>query len=92
MVNEDDELNVLMIGAGDCRHILKTLARSYRHKKRKIHFYLLESNMELYARHMLFLSLALEPKKRMGLQEETELFLELYGNSLARKLTCLSKW
>ncbi|KAK2158864.1 hypothetical protein LSH36_162g02003 [Paralvinella palmiformis] len=85
MVNEDDELNILMIGAGDCRHILKTLARSYRHRQRKIHFYILENNIELYARHMLLLTLALEPKIRMGLQEKTELFLELYGNSLVRQ-------
>ena len=28
--------NILIIGAGDCRHILKTIARAYRHDKRDL--------------------------------------------------------
>ena len=80
----DDVCNILLVGAGDCRHILKTIARSHRHRCRKLHFYILENSMELYARHMLFLALISEQQKRMGLQEKTELFLELFGNSLIR--------
>jgi len=41
-----DELNILQIGAGDCRHIVKTLAHCYQHPSTKInvslillHFY-----------------------------------------------------
>ncbi|ELU12843.1 hypothetical protein CAPTEDRAFT_186529 [Capitella teleta] len=47
-------------------------------------FFVLESSLELYARHLLFLHIALEPKCRMGLQDKTELFLELFGNGLVR--------
>ena len=32
-----EALNVLLFGAGDCRHILKTIARSYKYPKKKIH-------------------------------------------------------
>lgn len=80
-----NELNFLLVGAGDLRHVMMTIAKSYRHRKRKLHFYVLEGNLELYARDMLFLTIALEPQTRMGLQEKTELFLELYGNILVRK-------
>lgn len=88
--SEDGELeplNILMVGAGDCRHILKTIAQRGRHKKRKIHIYVIENNLELIGRHMLLLTLALEPQTRMGLQEKSELFVELYGNTLIRQPT-----
>ncbi|KAK3102223.1 hypothetical protein FSP39_009733 [Pinctada imbricata] len=80
-----DTLKILLVGAGDLRHTLTTVARSYRHKKCKLHFYVLENSLELYCRHMLFLALALETPNRMGLQEKTELFMELFGNLLIRK-------
>ncbi|XP_033751780.1 dynein assembly factor 3, axonemal-like [Pecten maximus] len=82
-----EELRILLVGAGDMRHLLTTIARSYRHRKRKLHFYIIENNLELYARDMLFMTIALETQKRMGLQEKTELFLELFGNILVRKQT-----
>ncbi|XP_060576533.1 dynein axonemal assembly factor 3-like [Ruditapes philippinarum] len=82
---KENELNILLIGAGDLRHVLMTIAKSYRHTRKKLNFYVLESNLELYARGMLFLTIALEPQYRMGLQEKTELFLEVYGNILVRK-------
>ena len=31
-----DDLNVLIVGAGDTRHLLKTMAHAYRHRRRKI--------------------------------------------------------
>lgn len=82
-----DVVNILMIGAGDPRHILKTMAQRHRHPKRKIHIYVIEDNMQLICRHMLLLTLALEPQRRMGLQEKSELFVELYGNTLIRQPT-----
>ena len=33
-----------------------------------LQFYILENNLELYARAILFLTIALEPQNRMGLQ------------------------
>ncbi|KAH9519196.1 Dynein assembly factor 3, axonemal [Bulinus truncatus] len=80
-----DELNILLVGAGDCRHILKTVARSYRHSKRKLNFYVIETAIELYARDILMMMTALEKQTTMGLQDKTELFLELYGNTLIRQ-------
>ncbi|GFN87298.1 dynein assembly factor 3, axonemal-like [Plakobranchus ocellatus] len=80
-----DELHILLVGAGDIRHILKTLARRYRHSKRKLKFYVVENSLELYVRDMLLMMVALEKQSRMGLQEKTELFLELYGNTHMRE-------
>lgn len=80
-------LNILIVGAGDCRHIIKTIAQRKRHRNRKIHFYVIENNFELLARHLLLITLAMEPMHRMGLQEKTELFSEIYGNTLIRQQT-----
>ncbi|ESP05132.1 hypothetical protein LOTGIDRAFT_227827 [Lottia gigantea] len=84
----EEELNILLVGAGDIRHILTTIARSWRHSPHKLHFYVLETSLELYARDMLLLNIALEPQNRMGLQEKTELFLEVYSNTFIRQQTC----
>ena len=79
--------NALLVGAGDARHILTTLARRHRHPKRPLHFYVIESNLESVARQLLFLHLALESPDAIGLQEKTETFLELFGNSMLRPQT-----
>uniref|UniRef100_UPI00358F975C dynein axonemal assembly factor 3 isoform X2 n=1 Tax=Myxine glutinosa TaxID=7769 RepID=UPI00358F975C len=81
------ELSILMVGAGDGRHLLSTICQSQRWPKRKLAFYIVENNLEVLARHMLFLVLTLESPKRMGLQEKTEIFLELFGNTLIRSST-----
>ncbi|XP_066265522.1 dynein axonemal assembly factor 3-like [Branchiostoma lanceolatum] len=81
------DLNVLLVGAGDCRHILKTIAQSYRWQRRKINFYVVENQLELLLRHLLLLNIALEPPGRMGLQEKTELYLEVLGDALVREQT-----
>ncbi|XP_039100173.1 dynein assembly factor 3, axonemal isoform X2 [Hyaena hyaena] len=47
-------------------------------------FYVLENNLEAVARHMLIFSLALEEPEKMGLQERSETFLEVWGNALLR--------
>ncbi|XP_055519434.1 dynein axonemal assembly factor 3-like isoform X2 [Leucoraja erinacea] len=87
--NEDGvpELNILMVGAGDSRHLLTTICRAHRWPTRKIHFYIVENNLELLGRHLLFLTIALERPSTMGLREKTELLLELFGNSLIRSQT-----
>ncbi|KAM4704364.1 dynein axonemal assembly factor 3 [Rhinophrynus dorsalis] len=81
------ELNILLVGGGDGRHLLKTICQSCRWPRRKLNFYIIESDLELLARHMLFLTVALEHPKQMGLQEKSEIFLELFGNSLIRSKT-----
>ncbi|ELW64744.1 hypothetical protein TREES_T100020623 [Tupaia chinensis] len=78
------ELDVLLLGSVDGRHLLRTLARAALWPRRKFNFYVLENNLEAVARHMLLFSLALEEPERMGLQERTETFLEVWGNALLR--------
>ncbi|XP_015276252.1 PREDICTED: dynein assembly factor 3, axonemal [Gekko japonicus] len=81
------ELNILLVGSIDGRHILKTMCQAHRWPRRKINFYVLENNLEVLGRQLLFLSLALEPLEKMGLQEKSETFLELMGNTLLRSQT-----
>ncbi|XP_077169739.1 dynein axonemal assembly factor 3 isoform X2 [Paroedura picta] len=63
------------------------MCQAHRWPRRKISFYVLENNLEALGRQLLFLSLALEPLEKMGLQEKSETFLELMGNSLLRTQT-----
>lgn len=47
---ESESLNILIVGAGDCRHIIKTIAQRKRHKHKKIHvgiWLLMESSITL---------------------------------------------
>ncbi|XP_063798898.1 dynein axonemal assembly factor 3 [Pseudophryne corroboree] len=81
------ELNILLVGCGDGRHLLKTICQARRWPQRRLNFFIIESDLELLARQMLFLTLALEDPEQMGLQEKCEMFLELFGNSLIRSKT-----
>lgn len=62
--NSEEPLEVLIVGSGDARHIVKTLASSYTHEKRKINFHVIEPTLELVARSILLLSICLE--KHLG--------------------------
>ncbi|XP_029426065.1 dynein assembly factor 3, axonemal isoform X2 [Nannospalax galili] len=68
----------------DGRHLLQTLAKATLWPLKRFNFYVLENNLEAVARHMLIFSLALEDPEKMGLQERSETFLELWGNALLR--------
>ncbi|XP_075393025.1 dynein axonemal assembly factor 3 [Tenrec ecaudatus] len=78
------ELDILLLGSVDGRHLLRTLARAAHWPPRKLNFYVLENNLEAVARHLLLFSLALEEPEKMGLQERSETFLEVWGNALLR--------
>uniref|UniRef100_A0A8C8VX46 Dynein axonemal assembly factor 3 n=1 Tax=Peromyscus maniculatus bairdii TaxID=230844 RepID=A0A8C8VX46_PERMB len=78
------ELDVLLLGSVDGRHMLRTLSRAALWPRRRFNFYVLENNLEAVARHVLIFSLALEEPEKMGLQERCETFLELWGNALLR--------
>ncbi|XP_075815260.1 dynein axonemal assembly factor 3 isoform X1 [Microtus pennsylvanicus] len=78
------ELDALLLGSVDGRHVLRTLSRAALWPLRRFNFYVLENNLEAVARHMLIFSLALEDPEKMGLQERSETFLELWGNALLR--------
>ncbi|UJR09775.1 hypothetical protein I4U23_014002 [Adineta vaga] len=75
---QSDELPIrlLLIGSGDIRHILHTLALT----TSSVHIYILESQLEIYARHLLFLQLIFTPTDQLGLQEKCERYLELFAN------------
>lgn len=62
-----DNLEVLIVGAGDARHIMKTLASSYMHPSQSITYHVIESNLEQVARSILLLSICLE--KNLGMYE-----------------------
>ncbi|XP_022126392.2 dynein axonemal assembly factor 3 homolog [Pieris rapae] len=81
------ELNFLVIGGCDARHLIKTLAQAYRHKRRYMNLFVVDGCPELIARQLLLLSLALERTTRCGLLEKTRRFLEVYGNLLLRPTT-----
>ncbi|XP_038215751.1 dynein assembly factor 3, axonemal homolog [Zerene cesonia] len=81
------ELNFLIIGGCDARHLIKTLAQAYRHKRRYMNLFVVDGCPELIARQLLLLSLALERTTRCGLLEKTRRFLEVYGNLLLRSST-----
>jgi dynein assembly factor 3 len=74
--SEELPLRLLLIGSGDIRHVFHTLALT----TTPIHIYILESQLEIYARHLLFLQLIFTSTDQLGLQEKCELYLELFGN------------
>lgn len=53
-------LEVLIVGSGDARHILKTLASSYTHPDQTITYHVIEPTLEQVARSILLLSICLE--------------------------------
>lgn len=81
------ELNFLVIGGCDARHLIKTLAQAYRHTRRYMNIFVIDGCPELIARQLLLMSLALERTTKCGLLEKTRRFLEVYGNILLRPPT-----
>lgn len=55
-----DNFEVLIVGASDARHIVKTLASSYIHPNRTITYHVIESTLEQVARSILLLNVCLE--------------------------------
>ncbi|XP_035521159.1 dynein assembly factor 3, axonemal-like [Morone saxatilis] len=84
-VTLEGEVNVLLVGSGDPRHILKTIAGLQ--NENSLHVWVIESSMEEVARQLLLLYLALMPQESMGNNEKTEVFLEVFGNSEIRSQT-----
>lgn len=60
-------IKILIVNAGDTRHILQTLAKRYRHLYTKIDIYVYEPVVEMYARYIQQIALALEPIDRISL-------------------------
>lgn len=85
MVRSDGELNVLLVGSGDPRHILKTITGLT--DSDTLHVWVIENSMEVVARQLLLIYLSLQTPENMSLHKKTELFLEVFGNSEIRKET-----
>ncbi|XP_075890508.1 dynein axonemal assembly factor 3 isoform X1 [Nelusetta ayraudi] len=81
----EGDANVLLVGSGDPRHILKSIAGLQ--DKENLHVWVVESSMEVVARQLLLLYLALMPQQSMGNNEKAEIFLEIFGNSEIRAQT-----
>ncbi|XP_071319687.1 dynein axonemal assembly factor 3-like [Trachinotus anak] len=81
----EGEVNVLLVGCGDPRHILKTIAGLQ--NEESLHVWVIENSVEVMARQLLLLYLALMPQESMGLNEKTEVYLEVFGNSEIRSQT-----
>lgn len=84
----DVELNILLFGSGDPRHIIKAMANSHQHHQIKLNFFILEGCASLIARHTLLLSVVLEPTDSLTPLARTHLFMDIYGNSLLRSSSC----
>ncbi|XP_061562227.1 dynein axonemal assembly factor 3-like [Phycodurus eques] len=84
-VSHEGEVNILLVGSSDPRHLLKTLANL--RDEDVLNVWLFENSMEVVARQMLLLYITLTPQQKMGLNEKTETFLEVFGNSVIRNQT-----
>ena len=85
-------LRVLLIEPGDIRHILFTIARRRRFRLPDgslipIHFYLLESPLEVLGRDLLQLQLICD--NEMPIRQKANTFLEVFGNCKVQKRTAL---
>ncbi|KAI8815641.1 uncharacterized protein EV422DRAFT_624094 [Fimicolochytrium jonesii] len=79
-------LKILLLGASDPCHIIKTVARAGRHGRRNLEFVVVESQPTTFARMIVLLD-ALFSESETGLQDRINLFLDLYGNLLLRPVT-----
>ena len=83
-----EEINILLVGAGDIRHILLTLSRLDRHHNlKKVNFYIWENQVELYARQILLLLTISEPSSAYNVNTKVGLYLDIFGNSMNRPFT-----
>lgn len=82
------EINILLIGPSDPRHIIKTMAKMYKHKANGVtpilNFYIIDGCIEILARNIALLSIALEDQDSLNLHSKTHLFMDVYGNTLMR--------
>ncbi|VUZ52273.1 unnamed protein product, partial [Hymenolepis diminuta] len=82
-INQEN-INVFCFGFSDARNVIKSISQSMNISS-KFKFNIFENSIELVARQILQLQIACMPVKELGIQEKTELFLELYGDALIRE-------
>lgn len=95
--NNQEPLNILLVEPSDPRHIIHTISRRHRQssksqnkkvglkKNRPINFYILETQSEVIARHILLLHILFDDE--IQIRQRAALFLEVFGNSLVQKKT-----
>ncbi|AIN99440.1 hypothetical protein LPMP_270580 [Leishmania panamensis] len=92
----DDEVTVLLAGASDIRHLLRTLsslraaesANGKSGSQPTYHFYIYEPSLRLHCRHLFFLQWLLDSMFSLEeLEERVLMFLDVYGNALMRDMT-----
>lgn len=86
----DEPLRILLVGPGDVRHIIATVSRRRRHRAkdimkckqnkrmRPIHFYFIETPIEVVARNILLLEVANDYE--VPIRQRASTFLEIFGN------------
>lgn len=77
------ELNILLFGLGDPRHVLKTASKTFKHST-KVNFFLVEGCLELVARNLLLMTIAFENENLISLKGKTHLFMDVFGNTMLR--------
>ncbi|RHY41647.1 hypothetical protein DYB30_001413 [Aphanomyces astaci] len=81
--SSSEPLCVLVLSPGDIRHVLATIARSRRWKKRPLHIYLYEKSPECLARTLLLLQIVNDWE--VPLRQRCNTFLEVFGNALVQQ-------
>ncbi|KAG8192125.1 hypothetical protein JTE90_027772 [Oedothorax gibbosus] len=85
-VDQDQQFNCLLVGSSlGC--LIKTLARAKRHRQSNLNIYVADLFSESLARCLILLSLMNDSSKKLSLQEKSETFLEILGNTHIRPQT-----
>lgn len=83
----DGHIKILIISSGDARHLLQTLAKRYIHSYSKIDIFVYEPVVEMYARYILQIALALEPIDRISLSYKVLICIKFSNCSLNIEIT-----
>ncbi|KAJ3237711.1 Dynein assembly factor 3, axonemal [Chytriomyces hyalinus] len=80
------DANILLMGGRDARHIIKTIAHLGRHKNftGNLNFYVYEEQAPMLARTILLLSIFLDQDPNINNGEQSQFFLEVFGNTFLR--------
>ncbi|XP_075168964.1 dynein axonemal assembly factor 3 [Haematobia irritans] len=88
-LKRDKEVNILLFGSNDPRHLIATMAKIYSHRAKGknpvINFFVIDGCIEIVARNMALLAIALENSNAINIRNKTHLFMDVYGNALIRK-------
>ncbi len=79
---------MLLLGSGDGRHIFQSIAERSDQDVTPT-FFVLEQNVCLYARQLLFMALLTDSDALQTDLERAEAFLEVYGNAVIRARTAM---